>query len=176
MSISRALPRVLSEHVTLELEGIDRMYLNVYVPALQARRGVAGFFRFHLGHRFASSVLMDPISKAFIVKMGQFASNRNSHRDVWKGERKDDVAAGYRKKFSSEAKGCCSSVRRRRRRRYFAPSAGAMPRPGLPTPGWCAPLRWSISSTCTRGPGLRPVLPEVLQLLPLQREALHQRP
>jgi hypothetical protein len=41
------------------------MYLNVYVPALQRAGGVASFFRFHLGHRFASSVLMDPITKAF---------------------------------------------------------------------------------------------------------------
>jgi hypothetical protein len=31
---------VLSGHVTLELEGIDRMYLNVYVPALQREQGV----------------------------------------------------------------------------------------------------------------------------------------
>jgi hypothetical protein len=27
---------VLRDHVVLELEGIDRMYLNVYVPVLQA--------------------------------------------------------------------------------------------------------------------------------------------
>jgi hypothetical protein len=49
------------------------MYLNVYVPALQRAGGVASFFRFHLGHRFASSALMDPITKAFIAQMEQFA-------------------------------------------------------------------------------------------------------
>lgn len=32
MSIPRSVAQILSEHVTLELEGIDRMYLNVYVP------------------------------------------------------------------------------------------------------------------------------------------------
>jgi hypothetical protein len=64
MSIPRTVAEVLREHVTLEVEGIDRMYLNVYVPALQRAGGVASFFRFHLGHRFASSALMDPITKA----------------------------------------------------------------------------------------------------------------
>jgi hypothetical protein len=45
------------------------MYLNAYVPALQRAGGVASFFRFHLEHRFASSALMDPITKAFIAQM-----------------------------------------------------------------------------------------------------------
>ena len=34
MSIPRTVADVLRKHVTLEVEGIDRMYLNVYVPAL----------------------------------------------------------------------------------------------------------------------------------------------
>src|ERR1043165_1396031 len=63
MSIPRSVADVVRQHVTLEVECIDRMYLNVYVPALQRAGGVATFLRFHLGHQFASSVLMDPISK-----------------------------------------------------------------------------------------------------------------
>jgi hypothetical protein len=43
----RSVAEVLNEHITLEVEGIDRMYLNVYVPQLQREQGVAGFFRFH---------------------------------------------------------------------------------------------------------------------------------
>jgi len=39
MSISRTVAEVLREHVTLEVEGIDRMYWNVYVPALQRAEG-----------------------------------------------------------------------------------------------------------------------------------------
>ena len=71
MSVSRSVAEVLHEHVTVEVEGIDRMYLNVYVPALPRAGGVASFFRFHLGHRCASSALMDPITKAFIAQMEQ---------------------------------------------------------------------------------------------------------
>jgi len=49
---------VLERHVTLEVECIDRMYLNVYIPILQTERGVAYFFREQRGQRFPSSSLM----------------------------------------------------------------------------------------------------------------------
>jgi hypothetical protein len=102
MSLPRTVAEVLSKHVTLEVEGIDRMYLNVYVPALQRAGGVASFFRFHLGHRFASSALMDPITKTFIAQMEQFAKQEKVPLVTFeKGQRKDDVAAEYRKKFSA---------------------------------------------------------------------------
>ena len=42
MSVPRTVPNVLEDHMTLEVEGIDRMYLNVYVPQLQWDRGVVG--------------------------------------------------------------------------------------------------------------------------------------
>jgi hypothetical protein len=100
MSVSRSVAEILSEHVTLEIEGIDRMYLNVYVPALQRAGGVASFFRFHRGHQFASSALMDPITKAFIAQMEQFAKQEQVPVVLFeKGQRKDHVAAAYRQKF-----------------------------------------------------------------------------
>ena len=34
MNVARNAAEVLAEHTTLELECIDRMYLNVYVPML----------------------------------------------------------------------------------------------------------------------------------------------
>jgi hypothetical protein len=102
MSIPRSVAEILSEHVTLELEGIDRMYLNVYVPRLQREAGVAGFFRFHRGHRFVSSVLMDPISKAFVAKLEAFATQQAIPVVAFrKGERKDDVAAKFLKAFQA---------------------------------------------------------------------------
>src|SRR5580704_12965507 len=103
MSIPRTVAEILREHVTLEVEGIDRMYLNVYVPALQRAGGVASFFRFHLGHRFASSALMDPITKAFIARVEQFAKQEKVPIVAFeKGQRKDDVAAAYRQKFTGQ--------------------------------------------------------------------------
>ena len=35
MSIALSVAEVLRDHVVLEVESIDRMYLNVYVPHLQ---------------------------------------------------------------------------------------------------------------------------------------------
>ena len=100
MSVPRSVADVLAEHVTLEVEGIDRMYLNVYVPGLQREQGVASFFRFHRGHRFASSALMDPISKTFVAALEAFARQEKIPVIPFrKGQRKDDVAAEQRKRF-----------------------------------------------------------------------------
>ena len=76
MTLPRTVAEVLKDHVTLQVEGIDRMYLNVYQPRLQTDRGVAAFFRFHRGETFASSALMDPIRKTFIaaVDEGSFSA------------------------------------------------------------------------------------------------------
>ena len=65
MGLPRTVAEVIDEHVTLELECIDRMHLNAYVPRLQYERGVVSFFRFHRGRAFASSALMAPMSRAF---------------------------------------------------------------------------------------------------------------
>ena len=101
MSLPRSVAEVLADHVTLEVEGIDRMYLNVYIPGLQREQGVATFFRFHRGHQFASSALMDPISKAFVAALEDFARReRIPMIQFRKGQRKDDIAAEQRKNFT----------------------------------------------------------------------------
>jgi hypothetical protein len=100
MSVPRSAADVLKEHVVLEVEGIDRMYLNVYQPCLQTERGVAAFFRFHRGETFASSALMDPISKSFIAEVNRFVEREDVPLITFaKGERKDDVAQKYRDEF-----------------------------------------------------------------------------
>jgi hypothetical protein len=103
MSVPRTVAEVLREHVTLEVEGIDRMYLNVYMSDLQREQGVVWFLRHHLGHPFASSALMDPISKAFIAAIGEFVQQNNVPLlSFAKGQRKDDIAAKYRAAFTGK--------------------------------------------------------------------------
>ena len=100
MSVPRTVAEVLRQHVTLEVEGIDRMYLNVYMADLQREQGVVWFLRHHRGHPFASSALMDPISKAFVAGITAFvAKNDIPLLPFVKGQRKDDVAAKYRAAF-----------------------------------------------------------------------------
>ena len=103
MNVPRGVAELLSGHVTLEVEGIDRMYLNVYVPGLQREQGVATFLGFHRGHQFVSSALMDPISKAFVATLEDFARREKIPVIAFhKGQRKDDVAAEQRKRFTKD--------------------------------------------------------------------------
>src|SRR5205823_3889423 len=100
MTLPRTAAQVLKDHVTLEVEGIDRMDLNVYQPRLQTDRGVAAFFRFHRGETFASSALMDPLSKSFIAEVNRFVEREPIPLITFaKGQRKDDVAQEYRAGF-----------------------------------------------------------------------------
>jgi len=93
MSLPTNVAAILSEHVTLQLECIDRMYLNVMVPQLQFERGIWAFFRFHRGHQFASSALMQPMTDAFVKAFEKFvAKNGIYYHRFRKGERKDDIA------------------------------------------------------------------------------------
>src|SRR4029077_5192713 len=103
MSVPRTVAEVLRRHVTLEVEGIDRMYLNVFQPKLQSERGVATFFRFHRGQLFASSALMDPMTKAFIAGVERFVrENQIPFLTLAKGQRKDEIAAEYRARFRQD--------------------------------------------------------------------------
>jgi hypothetical protein len=96
MSIPRTVAEVLKNHVTFQLEGIDRMYLNLYVPRLQTEKGVAHFWRFHRGHRFASSALMDPMTKDFVRRLERFAQDHALPVVTFeKNQRKDDVAQRF---------------------------------------------------------------------------------
>jgi hypothetical protein len=100
MSVPRSVSEVLTDHITLEIESIDRMYLNVYVPQLQRDVGVVGFFRYYQGYQFVSSVLMDPISKRFIAAMEAFAKQeRIPLVQFRKAQRKDDIAAEHLSRF-----------------------------------------------------------------------------
>jgi hypothetical protein len=96
MSLPASVADVLTNHVTLEVECIDRMYLNLYQPKLVYPAGVVGFFKAHRGMPFVSSALMDPISKNFVLGIHRFVKDRGLDLvHFTKGQRKDDVANGY---------------------------------------------------------------------------------
>ena len=100
MSLPRSVADVLQQHVTLEVEGIDRMYLNVYQPKLQTEKQAACFFRFHRGQPVASSSLMGVMTNAFLRRVDDFVEQHQIPVVAFqKGQRKDDVAAEYRQRF-----------------------------------------------------------------------------
>jgi hypothetical protein len=103
MTIARTVSDVLSEHVTLEIEGIDRLYLNLYVPILQSPRGIGHFWINHRGYQFASSALMAPMTEAFVSSIQQFAKAEGIDMVRFKKrQRKDDVAQEYLARFRQE--------------------------------------------------------------------------
>jgi hypothetical protein len=99
----QSVAEVLGSHVVLEVEGIDRMYLNMYVPRLQTVEGVLGFIRRHRGHKVASTAMVEPITRAFVASIDQFvAENGIPLLTFEKGQRKEDVAAQFRAAFKSD--------------------------------------------------------------------------
>jgi hypothetical protein len=64
---------VLQDHVTLEVESIDRMYLNAYVPRLQMVGSVVHFFREHRGESMATGKRMSDMTVAFREAVDRFA-------------------------------------------------------------------------------------------------------
>ena len=92
MTVARSVSDVLAEHVVFEVDCIDRMYLNVYVPQLQFARGLVGYVHRQLGLPVASAAPLAKITDAFSAAVHRFARDHGvPWVDFAKGQRKDDV-------------------------------------------------------------------------------------
>jgi hypothetical protein len=140
MTIARSVAEVLRDHITFELEGIDRMYLNVYVPQLQREGGVVGFFRYHREMPVVSSALMDPISKAFVGHIHAFVKHCGVPLIAFaKGQRKDDVMAEHLATFDRD-EGVVFVGRAQEKTPVFRTEKRRNPQTGAPYP-------WLVRST-----------------------------
>jgi len=100
MTLPRSAAGVLSDHVVFELECIDRMYCNLYVPKLQRELGVVGFIREHLGKPVASTAVLAGRTEAFYAEVRAFAAARNVPIvEFARGQRKDDVMREHLARF-----------------------------------------------------------------------------
>src|SRR5580692_5842873 len=96
MTLPRTVADVLAEHVSFEVECIDRMYLNVYVPQLQYATGLVSYIHRQLGKPVASTAALAPVSEAFTRSVRSFAASCGiPWVDFARGQRKDDVAQEY---------------------------------------------------------------------------------
>ena len=96
MTVARSVADVLDDHAVFEVESIDRMYLNVWQPRLAYGGGVQGFFVGHRGYHYASTALMDPMTKAFVTDIHGFVAARGLELVHFaKGQRKDDLAQEF---------------------------------------------------------------------------------
>jgi hypothetical protein len=99
----QSVAEVLRDHVVLEVEGIDRMYLNVYVPVLQAVEGVLKFIRIHRGHPVASTAMVEPITRRFVESIERYTQDNDIPMITFeRGQRKDDIANQRRAAFARD--------------------------------------------------------------------------
>jgi hypothetical protein len=100
MSLPTSVADVIQQHVTLTVECLDRLYLNVIQTRLQVERGIAYFFRQHRGERFATAKTMAEVTRPFVAAIEQFAQTQGLDLVTFgRRQRKDEVARQYLAKF-----------------------------------------------------------------------------
>jgi hypothetical protein len=101
--IRKNVAEIIDQHVTLELEGIDRMYLNGYIPRLQTGAGAAFFIRKQFDCPMASTKMIEPMTRRFVEKIERLAESEEVDLVRFeKGVRKDDIAKAYLERFEYE--------------------------------------------------------------------------
>jgi hypothetical protein len=100
---AQSVATVLRKHVLFELEGIDRMCLNVFVPVLQAVEGVLKFIRIYRGHPVTSTTMVEPITRRFVASIEDYVRDHDIPMITFgKGERKDDIAKPHHAAFDRD--------------------------------------------------------------------------
>jgi hypothetical protein len=103
MTLPRSVADVLADHVLFEIECIDRMYLNVYVPGLQYPAGLVAYVHHQLDLPIASTAPLGKISDGFSAGMHRYARDqRVPWVDFAKGQRKDDIAHEHLARFTGQ--------------------------------------------------------------------------
>ena len=96
MKVARSAAEVLAEHTTLELECIDRLYLNVYVPLLQSPAGASYFFRPDTRPPGAVVGIDGADDTALRQRVERYAQREGVDLIRFeRGERKDERTQGY---------------------------------------------------------------------------------
>src|SRR3954464_8027888 len=92
------IPELLDGHVTLEVECLDRLYLNGYIGKLATGPGLVFFMREQLGKPVASPVVLGQISEKFREAVKALAEREEIPVYQFRHkERKDDIANEFRR-------------------------------------------------------------------------------
>ena len=96
MAATVTINDVLDGHVVLDIECLDRIYVNGYVPNLQVGGQVVSFLTAHLGNPIPSPAILEKIGTAFRRAVDRFAAdNRIPVVRFGKNDRKIDVMRPY---------------------------------------------------------------------------------
>ena len=96
MTVARNAADATAHHFTLEIEALDRLYLDVYQPQLQTTGGIAVFFCSRRRRQVASSALMAPMTRTYVTAVERCARDEVVDLVTFlEGERKDDRTQEY---------------------------------------------------------------------------------
>jgi hypothetical protein len=93
-----SIPELLHDHVTLEVECLDRLYLNGYIGRLATSGGLVTFMQQQLGKPIPSPVVLGQVTEKFRAAVKAQAEQQQipvyqfNHK-----ERKDDIANDFRR-------------------------------------------------------------------------------
>jgi hypothetical protein len=77
MAATVTINEVLDGQVGLDVECLDRIYLNGYVPNLQVGGQVVSFMTAHLGNPILSPAILEKIGTAFRTALERFAADNH---------------------------------------------------------------------------------------------------
>jgi hypothetical protein len=93
---------ILKDHISLDIECIDRIYLNGYIPTLQVGGQLVKFLH-HQGYQIPSPSLLGKMTDKYKQDVERFAKAEGIDLIHFeRGVRKDDVAVQYREQFEGE--------------------------------------------------------------------------
>jgi hypothetical protein len=96
---------LLRDHVTLQYRSIDRIFLQAYVPKLQAVGQVCAFLRWQRKFKIPSSAAFGQIGDAYVTAIHQFAAQHQIPVvEFKKGQKKEEVAQPYLDAAAREGK------------------------------------------------------------------------
>ena len=111
MAATVSINDVLDGHVVLDVECLDRIYLNGYVPNLQVGGQVASFMTAHLGYPIPSPAIMEKMGTAFRKAVDRFAAaNEIAVVRFGKNERKIEVMRRYLAKHAKTGRAGVAAI------------------------------------------------------------------
>ena len=98
------IKEILTDKLSLDIECVDRVYMNGYVKNLQMAGGLINFIREQMGFPIPSPMLLAPVSEAYRTAVEKFAEEQGlvivnfAH-----GEEKDETARTHLAKFEKHS-------------------------------------------------------------------------
>ena len=97
------IKEILTNKIALDIECVDRVYLNGYVKHLQLPGGLITFIREQMGFPIPSPIVLPPFTRAFRTRVEEYAKEQGIHIvDFAKGEDKDEKAHLQLAKFEKK--------------------------------------------------------------------------